>query len=199
MRAVDTNVLVRLMTRDDSRQVALAEAFVARGAWVPQLAIAEATWVLASVYDRDADAIATAVEMLLSHEHLTVQDTEVVAASVVRFRERPSVGFSDCLMIRGRAGAERPCARCGRDGWFDTTADPFIPSYAPSVLDTMPDVAWTFELFGTGAWATPLHCRRSLARRRLIVRPRVHAALKPLKLRGLHWFPVRVAVTSTRS
>jgi len=99
MRAVDTNVLVRLMTRDDSRQVALAEAFVARGAWVPQLAIAEASWVLASVYDRDADAIATAVEMLLSHEHLTVQDTEVVAASVVRFRERPSVGFSDCLML----------------------------------------------------------------------------------------------------
>jgi len=102
-------------------------------------------------------------------------------------------------MIRGRAGAERPCARCGRDGWFDTTADPFIPSYAPSVLDTMPDAAWTFELFGTGALATPLPGRRSLARRRLIVRPRVHAALKPLKLRGLHWFPVRVAVTSTRS
>jgi len=99
MRAVDTNVLVRLMTRDDSRQVALAEAFVARGAWVPQLAIAEATWVLASVYDRDSDAIATAVEMLLSHEHLTVQDAEVVAASVVRFRQRRSVGFSDCLML----------------------------------------------------------------------------------------------------
>ena len=43
MRAVDTNVLVRLMTRDDSRQVAAAEAFVAAGAWVPQLAVAEAT------------------------------------------------------------------------------------------------------------------------------------------------------------
>ena len=99
MRAVETNVLVRLMTRDDARQVALAEAFVARGAWVPQLAIAEATWVLASVYDRDSDAIATAVEMLLSHEHLTVQDAEVVAASIVQFRQRPSVGFSDCLML----------------------------------------------------------------------------------------------------
>ena len=43
MRAVDTNVLVRLVTRDDAKQVAVAEAFVARGAWVPHLVLAEAT------------------------------------------------------------------------------------------------------------------------------------------------------------
>jgi predicted nucleic-acid-binding protein len=116
MRAVDTNVLVRLMTRDDSRQVALAEAFVARGAWVPQLAIAEATWVLASVYDRDSDAIATAVEMLLSHEHLTVQDAEVVAASIIQFRRRPSVGFSDCLMLEvARKAGHTPLGTFDRD------------------------------------------------------------------------------------
>ena len=99
MRAVDTNVLVRLMTRDDARQVAAAETFVANGAWVPQLAIAEAAWVLASVYDRGAEAIATAVEMLLNHEHLTVQDAEVVTAAVAQLRLHPKVGFSDCLMV----------------------------------------------------------------------------------------------------
>src|SRR5712691_4882872 len=99
MRAVDTNVLVRLVTRDNVKQVAIAGAFVANGAWVPQLAIAEATWVLASVYDRGPEAVATAVEMLLSHEHLTVQDAEVVAAAVAQFRQYPQVGFSDCLMV----------------------------------------------------------------------------------------------------
>ena len=52
MRAVDTNVLVRLVTRDDTKQVAAAENFVARGAWVPHLVLAEATWVLTSVYER---------------------------------------------------------------------------------------------------------------------------------------------------
>lgn len=67
MRVVDTNVLVRLITRGDARQVAAAEAFVAHEAWVSHLAVAEATWVLASVYDRAPEAIATAVEMLLSH------------------------------------------------------------------------------------------------------------------------------------
>ena len=99
MRAVDTNVLVRLMTRDDVKQVAVAEAFVANGAWVTHLAIAEATWVLGSVYDRGPEAIATAVEMLLSHEHVTVQDAEVVAAAIAQFRRYPTVGFSDCLMV----------------------------------------------------------------------------------------------------
>ena len=60
MRAVDTNVLVRLVARDDAKQVAVAEAFVVRGAWVPHLVLAEATWVLTSVYDRRPKEIATA-------------------------------------------------------------------------------------------------------------------------------------------
>ena len=99
MRAVDTNVLVRLMTRDDPKQLAAAEQFVASGAWVPHLAVVEATWVLASVYDRSPETVATAVEMLLSHEYLTVQDGEVVAAAVATFRQFPKIGFSDCLML----------------------------------------------------------------------------------------------------
>jgi predicted nucleic-acid-binding protein len=116
MRAVDTNVLVRLMTRDDSKQVALAEAFVAKGAWVPHLAVAEATWVLASVYDRGPGAIATAVEMLLSHEHLTVQDSETVAAAVTQFRDQPRVGFSDCLMMEvARNSGHMPLGTFDRD------------------------------------------------------------------------------------
>jgi predicted nucleic-acid-binding protein len=99
MRSVDTNVLVRLVTRDDEKQVAAAEAFVERGAWVPQLALAEATWVLSAVYDLDARAIATAVEMLLNHRDLTLEGSEVVASAVEVFRKRPALGFSDCLML----------------------------------------------------------------------------------------------------
>jgi len=116
MRAVDTNVLVRLLTRDDARQVAAAEAFVASGAWVPHLAVAEATWVLASVYDRSPGAIATAVEMLLSHAQLTVQDSETVAAAVAQFRRQPQVGFSDCLMVEvARKAGHLPLGTFDRD------------------------------------------------------------------------------------
>lgn len=116
MRAVDTNVLVRLLARDDARQVAAAEAFVARGAWVPHLAVAEATWVLASVYERSPAAIATAVEMLLSHAQLTVQDSETVAAAVAQFRRQPQVGFSGCLMVEvARKAGHVPLGTFDRD------------------------------------------------------------------------------------
>jgi len=99
MRAVDTNVLVRLITRDDTRQVSAAERFVEKGAWVSHLALAEMTWVLGAVYDRNAAEIATAVELLLSHRELIVQDGDVVTAALENFRARPSVGFSDCLLL----------------------------------------------------------------------------------------------------
>ncbi|MGH7960480.1 MAG: PIN domain-containing protein [Candidatus Binatia bacterium] len=99
MRAVDTNVLVRLATRDDARQVAAAEAFIAKGAWVPHIVLAETMWVLASVYDLSPAAIATAVDMFLNHKDLTVQDAEAVAAALEHFRKRPQLGFSDCLVL----------------------------------------------------------------------------------------------------
>lgn len=99
MRAVDTNILVRLIARDDAKQVAAAEAYVQRGAWVPHLALAEATRVLMSVYERTPAQVATAVEMLLSHQHLTMQEADVVAAALAHFRSRPALGFSDCLML----------------------------------------------------------------------------------------------------
>jgi len=99
MRAVDTNVLVRLVTRDDARQVASADRFVEQGAWVPLLALAEATRVLAAVYERSAAQIAAAIEMLLDHRELTLQDPEIVAAALDAFRARPKLGFSDCLLL----------------------------------------------------------------------------------------------------
>jgi predicted nucleic-acid-binding protein len=99
MRAVDTNVLVRLITRDDARQAASADAFVAKGAWVSVLALAEATWALSAVYERNAAEVGTAVEMLLNHKDLTVQDSEVVAAALELFRSRPVLGFSDCMIL----------------------------------------------------------------------------------------------------
>jgi predicted nucleic-acid-binding protein len=100
MRAVDTNVLVRLVTRDDTRQASSAEAFVANGAWVSLLALTEAIWVLAAVYKLSAKGLTTAIEMLLHHEHLVLQDSDAVAAALDLFRSRPSLGFSDCLMLQ---------------------------------------------------------------------------------------------------
>ena len=99
MRAVDTNILVRLVTRDDRRQLALAEEFISRGAWVSTLVLAETAWVLAAVYELTHEDIATVVAMLLSHEHLALQDVEVVLAALEQYRAVPALGFTDCLVV----------------------------------------------------------------------------------------------------
>jgi predicted nucleic-acid-binding protein len=99
MRAVDTNLLVRLIVRDDAAQVAAAEKFVAAGAWVSHLVLAETLWVLDAVHERTPAQLAAAIEMLLNHELLAIQDPDVVARALVEFRARPSLGFSDCLVL----------------------------------------------------------------------------------------------------
>ncbi len=116
MHAVDTNVLVRLITRDDTRQVAAADRFVGKGAWVSHLALAETTWVLASVYERSAAEIATAVELLLDHRELTLQAPDVVTAALDCFKARPAVGFSDCLLFEiARNAGHLPLGTFDRD------------------------------------------------------------------------------------
>lgn len=57
------------------------------------------TRVLDAAYNLDHAAIATTVEMLLSHRNLTLQDSDVVAEAVDHYRKKPSLGFSDCLVL----------------------------------------------------------------------------------------------------
>ena len=109
MRALDTNVLVRLIVRDDPDQVARAEAFVETGAWVSLLVLAETVWVLQSVYGLDQRRVVTAVEMLLDHDRLTLQDEDVVRRAHATFRGEPTVEFSDCLIVEtARKAGHRP-------------------------------------------------------------------------------------------
>lgn len=99
MHAVDTNVLVRLVVRDDDRQFASAEAFVKNGGWVSILALAETVWVLATVYKLGSVRLAAAIEMLAKHKDLTLQDADTVEAALVLFRSQSGIGFSDCLLL----------------------------------------------------------------------------------------------------
>jgi predicted nucleic-acid-binding protein len=109
MLAVDTNVLVRLIIGDNPRQTAAADQFIENGAWVPVLAVAEATWVLRAIYKQSHADIAAVVEMLLTHQDLVLQDSDVVAAALDLYKSRPALGFSDCLMLHiARKAGHRP-------------------------------------------------------------------------------------------
>src|ERR1039458_966268 len=100
MRAIDTNVLVRLITRDDAGEAAATEDFIEQGAWVSLVVLGAAMWRLARFYKLSPEDLAKAIEMLLHHRDLVIQDAEAVAGALELFREKPALGFSDCLILQ---------------------------------------------------------------------------------------------------
>ncbi|MBV6496451.1 MAG: PIN domain-containing protein [Acidobacteria bacterium ACB1] len=99
MHAVDTNVLIRLLVRDNPKQTASAERYIENGAWVSLLVLIESLCVLDSYYEKTRAEIAKAVHLLLNHASLVIQDPETVASALQSFNEVKGVSFSDCLII----------------------------------------------------------------------------------------------------
>ncbi len=116
MHAVDTNVLVRLLARDDPGQAAAAASFVSGGAWISHLVLVEATWILSTVFSRTTQQIAEAIAQLLEHQSLVVQDPDVVALALTQMQEKPALGFSDCLVLEiARKAGHLPLGTFDRD------------------------------------------------------------------------------------
>jgi predicted nucleic-acid-binding protein len=116
MLAIDTNVLVRLVTRDDAAQVETAEAYIQKGVWVSHVVLAETAWVLRDLYDREHEEIITAIDLMLLNKNLTIQDADVVAAALDQYRRRPRLGFSDCLVLEiARKAGHLPLGTFDRD------------------------------------------------------------------------------------
>jgi hypothetical protein len=61
--------------------------------------LVETIWVLDSVFEVTRVQLAVAVEMLLNHRDLVLQESDVVSAALANFRKRPKVRFSDCLVL----------------------------------------------------------------------------------------------------
>ncbi|MFT4196449.1 MAG: hypothetical protein QM601_00815 [Pseudoxanthomonas sp.] len=59
----------------------------------------ETLWVLDAVYGVERDAIARALEMLLQHAQLVLQDEDAVLDALGEFRNKPVLGFSDGAVV----------------------------------------------------------------------------------------------------
>jgi len=99
MRALDTNVLVRLIVRDEPLQTASAEAFVESGAWVSLVALVETIWVLKSTYGLTSAALIATLESVLDNDRLILQEPAAVMAALDECRRQPALGFPDCLIL----------------------------------------------------------------------------------------------------
>ncbi len=112
MIALDTNVLVRYLVRDEAQQAeaarSLLESLTAeRPGFICREVIVELAWVLERAYGYTRDRIATVLEQLVATEHLVIEAADDVARAAFRYRPG-SAGFSDLMIL---AAAERSGAR----------------------------------------------------------------------------------------
>lgn len=117
MAAIDTNVLVRLVTRDDLPQYAKAQAFVKKHqpVLVTQLSVLELVWVLMSRYGMDKGKVGQVVETLLDMVELDVQQPAIIEAALKTWNGTKA-DFADCFILETvRDASETPL------GTFDAT------------------------------------------------------------------------------
>lgn len=105
MIALDTNVLVRLLLRDDPQQAESArQLFDANveqdGAlFISDVVLVELAWVLRSRYALKAPVIADTLRALLGNATLSWQSPGAINAALQMFDAQPQVDLSDCLIV----------------------------------------------------------------------------------------------------
>ena len=108
MIALDTNILVRYLVRDDEKQSEAARALlesltIDQPAFVCREVIVELVWVLEHSYQCSRDRIATVLEQLATTESLVVETGNDVIRTASRYRSGIA-GFSDLMIL---SAAER--------------------------------------------------------------------------------------------
>ena len=101
MTAVDTNVLVRLLTGDDPKQAAAARSLFASGPiWIAKTVLLETNWVLHSLYGFDEDAIREAFTKLLGLNNVHTEDEPSVSAALALAAH--GIEFADAQHLSSR-------------------------------------------------------------------------------------------------
>ncbi len=113
MTGIDTNVLVRYLTRDDANQYQRAKAFLEatcteeNPGYVNTIVLSELAWVLKAAYSATKDELVTVVEQILLTRQFEVAHRDAVWAALQGFKQS-TADFSDCLI--GRLNREAGCA-----------------------------------------------------------------------------------------
>jgi predicted nucleic-acid-binding protein len=106
MLAVDTNVLIRLLTGDEPKQAAAARVlFASEPIWIAKTVLLETAWVLRSLYGFQADAIRDALMKLLGLKNVRAEDEASMAAALALTAQ--GIELADALHLNSRPpGAE---------------------------------------------------------------------------------------------
>ncbi len=103
MIGLDTNVLIRYLTLDDSDQVAKVDRFLERVTQsgelllIDMIVLCEVVWVLQASYGLSRAEVAEALRRILEARSFLVEDREIVRKAVRAFRTG-SGDFADYLI-----------------------------------------------------------------------------------------------------
>ena len=106
MIAVDTNVVVRFLVRDDAKQAArAAELIRSNEIWISKTVLLETEWVLRSLYRFSPESLAEALRALAGLERVFLEDETAVAKALEWFRE--GLDFADALHLASAGNASQ--------------------------------------------------------------------------------------------
>ena len=99
MTALDTNVLVRVLTNDDERQSQIAAAFMRRQdrLYVLKTVLLEIEWVLRSLYGFDREAISLGIRSLMRTPNFVFEDEDAVTQAMAWYDS--GMDFADALHL----------------------------------------------------------------------------------------------------
>jgi predicted nucleic-acid-binding protein len=101
MTALDTNILVRYLTRDDEAQFQRVLRLLTRKGdrfFVCDLVLAETDWVLRSLYDWSGTEVADALTLLTTISNLSFEDESRLRSSLKAVRD--GADLADELILR---------------------------------------------------------------------------------------------------
>ncbi|MEA3467040.1 MAG: type II toxin-antitoxin system VapC family toxin [Thermodesulfobacteriota bacterium] len=98
MIAVDTNVIIRLLTQDDNEQFKKAKNFLKKNEiFVPDTVLLETEWVLRFAYDFNAQDISSGLRKFLGLPNVHVQNVNA-AAQALEWHDK-GLDFADAFHL----------------------------------------------------------------------------------------------------
>ena len=106
MIAVDTNILVRLLTKDDPGQAKRAAKIMeSDDILIPKTVMLETEWVLRHAYGIDKDAIMKGFQKMMGLPNVRVEDQQTVFQAISWYES--GLDFADALHLASSIKADK--------------------------------------------------------------------------------------------
>ena len=106
MIAVDTNFLVRLLTKDDLSQAKRAAKIMeSNDIFIPKTVMLETEWVLRHAYGIDKDAITKGFQKMIGLPNVRVEDQQAVFQAISWYES--GLDFADALHLASSTKADK--------------------------------------------------------------------------------------------